>query len=312
MRHIRSLIVIGEMSSSTRLVAGLICLLVVFSFSYPFFLVIGKVAGVDLSSFKNVVAGLDADMGSLKYLQAAQHISLFILPVLFWSWLSDGNLTTYTGLGRIPLAENILLIMLMAFLLFPVNSYASSINQGLRLPEWLSGVETWILGREAAGEKITIALMSTGNIAGLVTNLLVLAILPAFGEELFFRGFLQKNLGNILQSGHLAVVVTAIIFSTLHFQFLGFLPRFLLGVFYGYLFLWSQSVWLPVIAHFVNNAVPVMLSYLYGWSTVNSTSNEIATDKPVLPAVSLIALVALMLYSRRILDRQVNGKPRFF
>ena len=108
-------------------------------------------------------------------------------------------------------------------------------------------------------------LIITGKTFGaMLFNLFMIAVLPAIGEEFIFRGVFQKILYNLIKNNHLAVWMTAFIFSAIHLQFYGFIPRLILGLAFGYLFLWSRTIWLPVIAHFVNNAVPTIGAWLSG------------------------------------------------
>lgn len=297
----RRAVKISDMPPGLQLIAALLCVVIVFVVAYPLFLLAGRLSGVDLQAMSDAIGGTGADLRSLKYLQLAQHVSLFILPVIVWSALSRDGVAGYTGLNLTPGREHIVLVVFIALLLIPVNSYTSYLNLSLKLPEWLSATQEWMQHKEEQGELLTTLLIQSETIASLLMNLLILAVIPAIGEELFFRGMLQKLLKAIIGWPHLTVVITAIIFSALHFQFYGFLPRLILGVVYGYLFMWSGSVWLPALAHFINNAVPVVLSYFYGWDTVSGTSVEMAGERPLFPVVSFIAILMLMGYAARVL-----------
>lgn len=94
--------------------------------------------------------------------------------------------------------------------------------------------------------------------------LLSMAIIPALCEELLFRGLLQPLLVRVTGKKHLAIWVTAALFSFIHFQFYGFLPRMVLGALLGYLVIWTQSIWPAILAHFTNNALAVVLFYQNG------------------------------------------------
>jgi uncharacterized protein len=297
----RRAVKISDMPPGLQLLAALLCVVLVFVVAYPLMLLAGWLSGVDLQALNDAIGGTGANMWSLKYLQLAQHLSLFILPVAVWSALSGEGVAGYTGLNLVPGRDHIVLVIIIALLLIPVNSYTSYLNLQLKLPEWLSATEEWMQQKEEQGEVLTSLLIRSETIASLLMNLLVLALIPAIGEELFFRGMLQKLLKAIIGRPHLTVVITAIIFSALHFQFYGFLPRLILGIVYGYLFFWSRSVWLPALAHFLNNAVPVVLSYFYGWDTVSGTSLELAGERPLFPVVSFVALVVLLIYAAKVL-----------
>jgi uncharacterized protein len=118
----------------------------------------------------------------------------------------------------------------------------------------------------------------------------MLAVIPAIGEELIFRGVFQKIFYDLFKSGHLAIWVTAFAFSALHFQFFGFIPRFILGLVFGYLFYWSGTLWLPVISHFVNNAVPVIGAYIQSKGCFGILSWEQIIILPLMVIISIFIL----------------------
>jgi len=111
-------------------------------------------------------------------------------------------------------------------------------------------------------------------------NMLMVAVIPAVGEELLFRGVIQKLLQKLVNNAHLAIIITAILFSAMHFQFYGFLPRWIMGIILGYLFYWSGNIWYPIIAHFLNNGFQVLMVYLG-----NMPLEEVAT--PELPPLDM-------------------------
>jgi len=106
-------------------------------------------------------------------------------------------------------------------------------------------------------------LLTMKTIGALLVNLLMLAVIPAIGEEFIFRGCLQRLFNQLTKNHHIAIWLTAIIFSSIHLQFYGFIPRMLLGAMFGYLFVWSNSLWLPILGHFLNNATAVITAYVY-------------------------------------------------
>jgi membrane protease YdiL (CAAX protease family) len=122
--------------------------------------------------------------------------------------------------------------------------------------------------------------------------------LPAIGEEFLYRGVLQEIFSRWLRLGTLAVLLTAFLFSASHLQFYGFLPRFVLGLGFGYIYLWTGSIWLPVLAHFINNLIPVILSYFMGWENVNNTMDEFAAGEVLIAAIPAVVAL-LVLFSLR-------------
>jgi membrane protease YdiL (CAAX protease family) len=139
----------------------------------------------------------------------------------------------------------------------PLIDVLSTWNQGLQLPESLKSIEDWMINTEKAAEATTNTLLNTDSWGGFIMNILIIAIMAGIGEELMFRGVIQKILIGWTKNIHLGILYTAIIFSTIHFQFYGFVPRMILGMVLGYLYIWSKSLWVPVIAHAINNALTV-------------------------------------------------------
>ncbi|SHF93736.1 hypothetical protein SAMN05444405_11767 [Bacteroides luti] len=139
----------------------------------------------------------------------------------------------------------------------PLIDVLSTWNQGLQLPESLRSIEDWMINTEKAAEVATNTLLNTDSWGGFVMNIIIIAIMAGIGEELMFRGVIQKILIGWTKNIHLGILYTAIIFSAIHFQFYGFVPRMILGMVLGYLYIWSKSLWVPVIAHAINNALTV-------------------------------------------------------
>jgi hypothetical protein len=149
---------------------------------------------------------------------------------------------------------------------------------------------------EKQGELITDAFLATTSLGGLMVNILLIAVLPAFAEELLFRGVIARLFNKWTGSVHVAVILSAAIFAAVHMQFLGFVPRFLLGMALGYLFFWSGGLWLPVIAHFTNNFLAVIFEFLYRKGVVTTNAENLGTNPPLWWAASSVILVAVTLY----------------
>ena len=134
-------------------------------------------------------------------------------------------------------------------------------NQQLVLPKIFAGIETQLKATELQLAKFTEQMLSVRTIGALAFNIFLIAIIPAFGEELFFRAAIQ-GIFRQKMSARIAIWSTAIIFSAIHMQFYGFFPRMFIGAFFGYLLFWSESLWFPIVAHFSNNVLAVLFYYL--------------------------------------------------
>jgi len=191
-----------------------------------------------------------SEIDAVKFIQMLSAIGLFITPTLLYAYLCDFDLKLKLNFSR----QTLLLAIAIVLLINPFISFIYEWNMSLNLPDWL-------LMYDAKAEKLTSYFLRMDTVGDLVFNLLVLAIVPAIGEELLFRGYLQQTFTKWLVKPHIAIIITAILFSAIHMQFQGFLPRFVLGLMLGYFFYWSGSLWLSIIAHLLNNAVAVIFAY---------------------------------------------------
>ncbi len=157
----------------------------------------------------------------------------------------------------------VLLTFFTVIVFVGVNSFFIEWNAGLTLPESLKGFEEWMREKEDYAETITTFLTNFESVGQLMLAIFVIAVLPGIGEELVFRGLLQKEFIKVGTNVHVSIWLAAILFSTIHMQFFGFVPRMFLGALFGYLYYWSGSLGLAMFAHFTNNALSVIALYFY-------------------------------------------------
>lgn len=238
------------------------------------------------------------EIAFLKYMLMSQEILVFIIPALIlMSKLKPSGSKGFPEMKK-PCMKDIILVVVLTFCIFPITGLSGQINSGLHLPDWLSGLEKWIIEKEDSADSLFKTLMTTDSFGAVTINLIMIAVLPAIGEEFIFRGVFQKIFCRLFKSGHLAIWITAFIFSFIHLQFFGFIPRFILGLLFGYLFYWSGTLWLPVISHFVNNAVPTIYAYIQGWEAY-SRGSDIALWKQIIGIpVPFIACTLILIYFR--------------
>ncbi len=198
----------------------------------------------------------------MKYFQIVSQIGLFLLPTLLFAYLVNRKVWEYLKLDNKPYLFSFIAGGLAIVALLPFISWLVQINQMLHLPESMTGVENWMQKTERQATEITEAFLSTSTVGGFIINLIMIAIIPAIGEEFFFRGILLRLFREWSKNAHVAVFISALLFSAFHLQFYGFVPRFLLGVFLGYLFVISKNLWVPVFVHFVNNALAVIALFM--------------------------------------------------
>lgn len=222
-----------------------------------------------------VLVGPNPTLNQLKILQVLQTFSFFILPVLIAAWLWSDRPMRWLHLDKGMNWQTACLVVVLMIVLLPGINLLSWVNRQMVLPDWLAEVEAWLKLREEEALLLTERFAQADNIPQLMLNLLIMALLPAVAEELCFRGTCQGlfvfgtagpsyTKARLRTHTHVAVWVTAVLFSTLHFQFYGFLPRLLLGALLGYMLCLSGSLYVPMLAHFTNNAFAVICFYLEG------------------------------------------------
>lgn len=253
------------------------------------------------------VAFTDGNLNSnrtVKQIQLIQSLCLFVLTPLALAYLWSQNPISYLQLKTKSSPTAYLLVIVTMLVAIPIINYVAYLNQQISLPNSLAGLENWMRTTEIELQELTIRLVNVSSISDLISNILLIAVLAGLGEELMFRGVIYKLLSE-WRNSIFAIWVAAFIFSSIHMQFFGFFPRLFLGALFGYMLLWSGNLWLPILAHTVNNGVAVVFYYLKfnGINIINIDS--IGTGETVWLAPISAILTALCIFSlQKLLIRQ--------
>ena len=226
----------------------------------------------------------------LKIIQFFSAVGTFISPIITYGYLTNFQF----GLNKKFNRQTALLSIGTIIIVTPFVSFLIEQSMLIDFPEWMKKFDK-------DSETIVLAFLKMNNLSDLMFNLLVMAIVPAIGEELFFRGFIQNTFLGFFKNSHLAIIFTSILFSLIHFDLVGFLPRFFLGAILGYMFFISKSLWIPILAHFINNAMAVIISYPYFKSfdfvqTYNHYSESALPSTSISVALFSLISVLLLLY----------------
>lgn len=233
----------------------------------------------------------------LKYIQIVQSTSLFIIAPIFLAKIFSGNSSNYLHINKRPQISQMVIVAMLIVVLLPVTNLIAELNSMIKFPDFMSSIEAYLQRTEKEAETLTEAFLKTTSINGLCINLLMIGVIPAIGEEFLFRGVLQRIFSNWTKNSHWGIIISALIFSAIHMQFYGFFPRFLLGAMFGYLFLWSGSLWLPILAHFVNNSLAVIAYYLVSINVIDEKIINIGISSSQIPlTLTCIILSALGIY----------------
>lgn len=214
-------------------------------------------AGMDFAEIARLseegIEDLPASM--IRALLAIQHLGMFIIPALVFGWVTyRSQIWKGFDLSRWPTLGLVVLGIAFLMVAYPLVNLSFLLNEAIPLPEWAALFEN-----EADQTLRKVLDMNSPLI--LLFNLLLIAVLPGVGEELLFRGIVQKHVGGWLKNPIAGIWMAAFIFSFIHMQFEGFFPRLVLGAILGYLYYWTKNLWVPIIAHAFNNGIQVLLIY---------------------------------------------------
>ncbi|MBP5476431.1 MAG: CPBP family intramembrane metalloprotease [Paludibacteraceae bacterium] len=248
-----------------------------------------------------------ADINLLKAIQALQTVCVFVLPPLVVAYLWTEQPVRWLHMQKNSCPVTLwFLVPLSILIAAPGINLLAHLNQQLTLPAFLQPIEDIMREMEQKAEYLTGRFLQVSTIGGLLLNMFIMAFLPAMGEEMTFRGLLLNALTSRHTTHratlHLAVWGVAILFSAVHLQFYGFIPRMLLGAYLGYLLIWTGSMWLPILAHFTNNVFAVLAYFVaFRCQTDTALLESIGTgDTLWIGIASLVLSLFLILYIRKI------------
>lgn len=202
------------------------------------------------------------DINLLRLFQISSSIGMFIAGPIAFAYINEVKPKRYYYFDTSLKPALLLIVFLLMLFATPFFEWIALMNQKMSLPEYLKDVEIWMKAKELEAGELTKKLLIMNNYGDLAINLLMIAVIPAIGEELFFRGGLQNILGQWFKNQHAAIWFTAIVFSAIHMQFYGFFPRMLLGALFGYLLVYGRNMYLPILGHFLNNGSAVVMAFV--------------------------------------------------
>ena len=241
-------------------------------------------------------------MGDISQMKIGQGISsamIFIAPPMILYAFTRHQPMRELGFRKPNSAWLLLIGVVLMFVSLPLTNLLTSWNEKMNFGAAFESLEALLQQLEETAGDLTERMLQVDSFGGLLFNLLVIALIPAIGEELTFRGVLQQALTRRCNV-HVAVFLSAFIFSFIHFQFYGFLPRMFLGLLLGYLFYYSGSLWTSILMHFVNNGAAVVVAYLDYKGLIDVDIDHFgATSNVWLLGASLVVTVGLIILSAK-------------
>jgi uncharacterized protein len=225
-------------------------------------IVVGGIGTQDMFDINGALMASPSGWLALMLGQAAASIITFIMAgLLYWRWIEKRTFSDF-HFKKTPSAAIFLFIIIIQVFFMPFNGWLQSLNESMKLPASLQGLEELMKSMEDSLAEITKFLTTFTTVGQLLLAIFVIAVLAGVGEELIFRGLIQRKLYLATQNPHAAIWLTAFLFSAIHFQFYGFLPRMFLGAMFGYFYFFTGNLWVPIVGHIFNNGIAVVMLYL--------------------------------------------------
>jgi membrane protease YdiL (CAAX protease family) len=264
--------------------------------------ILSNMTGINMFAIQDSKNFEQTNPGLLTYMRGMillQFLFLFTIPTLLFAYFSDPKPGEYLGLKSPHPSLYWILGLLLIIVAYPFVEFIGFLNQKIPVGE---STERWMKGmEEEAGRQIRFMLRER-SVGELIKNLVFISLFAGIGEELFFRGILQRIFIRMTQNPWMGIVLTAAIFSGIHFQFYGFFPRFLLGILLGAIYWYSGSLWTAILAHFLYDAVIILVVYFNPQLLANPEATIIQgqTVQLLIGAVVSLGLTLLLLrYMKR-------------
>lgn len=240
-----------------------------------------------------------------RFMLLFQHIGFFIVPSIIFLYLSTRNPRLFILWSHDFQFKNLLIVIGILLFIMPFINLLIAWNGEMHLPAFLGAIEESMRSMEDAAARLTEALVTMNTPLDLLYMTLIVAVLPAIGEELMFRGIVQRLISQQFHSYHAGIWISAFLFSALHFQFFGFFPRLLLGAIFGYLLVYSGNIIYPMIGHFINNFTSLIFAYLIQHGMISADIDALGSEQEwvyIMPGLAISAFLFYLLWKHRSLN----------
>ena len=263
-------------------------------------IIVGLITGVSLKDFEAIAKGNITTPTSINFIRGlnfCQFIGLFVIPSFICARLFGTDSFQYLGLKK-PNSNLYFIAGIVALIIaIPLVTFLGELNKSVQFPH--GAVENWMKKSEAEAAKTVQALLSQHTVKDLILNIIFVALLAGIGEELFFRGMLQRLFIKMFKNPWPGIIIAAFLFSAMHLQFYGFLPRFALGILLGVVYWYSGSLWTAILAHFVYDALLITLVYFNPSMMNEDNPMPEANNMALVGTISFVMVVLLIEWMRR-------------
>lgn len=280
--------------------------LILISIALASFFILGLLGTVLLSKITGISIEKMSDSSKWDYssdtlitvirgMQVIQFISLFFIPTFLCAWFFSTDSKKFLGLRKPSNIGYFLVAVAVMIIALPVVSFLGELNRQVQFP---AGIDKWMKAQEAEAAKSIQAVLSRHTIKDLILNIICIAGLAAVGEELLFRGIVQRLLIKLFKNPWAGIIVSAFLFSAMHIQFYGFLPRFILGILLGVIYWYSGSLWTAILAHFVYDAFLIILVY-FNPASLDDENGLNLSNFALMAAISFSLVALLVIWMKK-------------
>jgi hypothetical protein len=269
---------------------------------------VGGIGMSDLSDLNGSIMSSPTGWLALMLSQAVASLLMFVVAgLLYWN-LVEGKKFGDFNFKSLPPTTIFLFVIIIQVFFMPFNGWLQAVNQSMQFPEALKGIEDFMRGMEDSMAGMTEFLTTFDSIGELALAFIVIAVIAGIGEELIFRGLIQRKLYLATKNPHVAIWLAAFIFSAIHFQFYGFLPRLMLGAMFGYFYYFTGNIWVPIVAHIFNNGLAVILLYLSHQEMISADIEEMDNVPFAAGIASFFLAIGLLWFFKKYTDNTVDSE----
>lgn len=289
------------------IILGIVLLCMVFSqiIGAIALILIGGISFKDMGDLTGALRSSNFGWWALLVSQGISSAITFVASVMiYWRFIEKKPLSAF-NFRVLPSLFLIILLILAQLSFLPLNGYFMELNEAIKLPESLSGLEKFMKNMEESMAELTKLMTTFDSNIKLIGGILVIAVIAGIGEELLFRGLIQRKIMQLAKNPHVAIWITAFIFSAIHMQFYGLIPRMLLGAFLGYVYYWSGNIWVPIIGHIFNNAFAIIMLHLVNLKKVSPEIEKLDKVPVQYLALSTVLFIGLTyLFRKKLLENE--------
>lgn len=254
------------------------------------------------------IMALPQNTNKVMLMQVLGTLVMMAVPAFVFAKIVNKHPIQYLGFSNKINALQILLVVAIAFVALFLSGGLGELNKLIPLSNSLK-IKFEKLEQDYEKQVMIFANMKT--FGDYFLSMIMIAILPAIFEELLFRGALQKLLIDWFKTPHIAILVTSILFSAIHFSFYGFLPRMILGMVLGYLYFFGKSIWLNILMHFINNGVAITAMY-FAIKNGKSATETMKESFPIWVLIIVIpAMIGLLFIYKRVSEKNNSAINHF-